>query len=217
MQDLKEFLKQSLNYIATLSVLSQNNQEKCFNNEILEKFIIYLNELKKWNKTYNLTSIEDDVAIIIKHFLDSLLYLCFIPEKQLSIADVGSGAGFPGVPIAIFRPDLKITLIEPSWKKSAFLKNIKNKLELKHVDIIQENAEVIREKFDIVVSRALWSIKDFVEKCSHLIKINGYFLISKSLKINEEMKKLPAYFETETNEFVLPVFNAKRFIVKLKK
>lgn len=97
------------------------------------------------------------------------------------------------------------------------MKNIKNKLELKHVDIIQENAEAIREKFDIVVSRALWSIKDFVEKCSHLIKINGYFLISKSLKINEEMKKLPEYFETEIKEFVLPAFNAKRFIVKLKK
>jgi len=92
-------------------VLSQNNQEKCFNNEILEKFIIYLNELKKWNKTYNLTSIENNVEIIIKHFLDSLLYLCFIPEKQLSIADVGSGAGFPGVPIAIcLRPDLKNSL-----------------------------------------------------------------------------------------------------------
>lgn len=131
MQDLKEFLKQSLHYIATLSVLSQNNQEKCFNNEILEKFIIYLNELKKWNKTYNLTSIEDDVAIIIKHFLDSLLYLCFIPEKQLSIADVGSGAGFPGVPIAIVRPDLKITLIEPSWKKVRFFEKHKKQARTK--------------------------------------------------------------------------------------
>lgn len=202
MSDLKNFLKLHL---------------KLSNDAVSDKFLIYLTELKKWNKTYNLTSIEDEKEIIVKHFLDSILYLSFIPEKSLNIADIGSGAGFPGVPIAIIREDLKISLIEPSWKKCVFLKNIKRKLELSNIEVYQMKAEEVEKKFDIVISRALWSMKEFIEKCKHLLKENGYFLISKSLKLQEELKELPQEYKVQIKEFDLPLINGKRYIVRIEK
>ncbi|MDI6714752.1 MAG: 16S rRNA (guanine(527)-N(7))-methyltransferase RsmG [Thermodesulfovibrio sp.] len=202
MSDLKDFLKLHL---------------KLSDDSVADKFLIYLTELKKWNKNYNLTSIEDEKEIIVKHFLDSLLYLSFIPEKSLNIADIGSGAGFPGVPIAIVREDLKISLIESSWKKCAFLKNIKRKLKLPNIAVYQAKAEEIEAKFDIVVSRALWSMKEFIEKCKNLLEENGYFLISKSLKLQEEIKELPQEYKVQIKEFDLPLINGKRYIVRIEK
>lgn len=204
MENLREFLKAQL-----INILQ--------NASTTDKFLLYLEELKKWNKTYNLTSIKDEKEIIVKHFIDSLLYLCFIPQSLLKIADVGTGAGFPGLPIAVVRSDLNITLIEPSWKKVAFLKNIKRKLGLSNVEITQRRAEEVNEKFDITVSRALWRIKDFVEKCMHLLNEEGYFIISKSSKVEEEIKQLPKSFKTEIKEFTLPFFNAKRYIIKIQR
>lgn len=202
MEDLKTFIKQCLNL----------NDEAA-----VDKFLLYIAELKKWNKAYSLTSIEDEREIVVKHFLDSLLYLYFIPEEPLSIADIGSGAGFPGVPIAIVRADLKVALIEPSWKKCAFLKNIKSKLELTNIEIYKAKAEEVNEKFDIVVSRALWSIKEFVEKCEHLLKKGGCFLISKSLKLQDEIKDLSERYRIQTKEFDLPVVDGKRYIVRIER
>jgi glucose-inhibited division protein B len=202
MNDLKDFLKLYL---------------KLSDDAVSDKFLIYLKELKKWNKTYNLTSIEDEKEIIIKHFLDSLLYLSFITEKSLNIADIGSGAGFPGMPIAIVREDLKISLIEPSWKKCVFLKNIKTKLELPNIEIYQAKSKEVEGKFDIVVSRALWSMKELIENCKHLLKENGYFLISKSLKLQEELKDLPKEYKVKIKEFDLPLINGKRYIVRIEK
>lgn len=202
MNDLKDFLKLYL---------------KLSDDAVSDKFLIYLKELKKWNKTYNLTSIEDEKEIIVKHFLDSLLYLSFITEKSLNIADIGSGAGFPGMPIAIVREDLKISLIEPSWKKCVFLKNIKTKLELPNIEIYQAKAKEVEGKFDIVVSRALWSMKELIENCKHLLEENGFFLISKSLKLQEELKELPRQYRVQIKEFDLPLINGKRYIVRIEK
>jgi 16S rRNA (guanine527-N7)-methyltransferase len=82
----------------------------------INNFITYLSELKKWNKAYNLTGLKKDEDIIIKHFLDSLLYLKAIPHGEITVADVGSGAGFPGIPIKIIRPEIDMYLVEPSRK-----------------------------------------------------------------------------------------------------
>lgn len=219
MQDIKDFFKQSLSkeIVEELCLpINLNNID-----EFIDPFIVFLRELKRWNKAYNLTAIEEEREIVIKHFIDSLLYVYFIKDKSLTIADVGSGAGFPGIPIAIVRPYLKIKLIEPSWKKCAFLKHIKRKLELKNIEIIEAKAEDISEKFDIVVSRALWSIKNFIKNCSHLLKEEGFFLISKSLKSEEELKDLPSKVKIEIKEFTLPqAFDSskklKRFIIKVE-
>lgn len=220
MKELKDFFKKCFsNTLISSLKLPENDRQIEF---LTDKFLFYLSELKKWNKAYNLTSIEDEKEIIVKHFIDSLLYLCFISENSFNIADIGTGAGFPGIPIAIVRPRLKITLIEPSWKKCAFLKNIKRKLELENIEIIKAKAEEIHDKFDIVISRALWSIKDFIKHCNHLLKKEGYFLISKALKIDEEIKDLPERCNIEIKEFELPGINSlqtggKRYIIKIEK
>ncbi|MEM3112747.1 MAG: 16S rRNA (guanine(527)-N(7))-methyltransferase RsmG, partial [Candidatus Anstonellales archaeon] len=101
----------------------------------VELFMTYLAELKKWNRVYNLTGLRTDEDIIIRHFLDSLLYLKAIPEGGLSIADVGSGAGFPGIPIKIMRPDIQLALIESSRKRSAFLRHIIRILRLDKTNV----------------------------------------------------------------------------------
>lgn len=216
MEKIEDFFKKYIQgEIAEALNLTENEI-----NQTISKFVVYLGELQKWNKAYNLTSITDEREIIVKHFIDSLLYLYYIPEKPLKLADIGSGAGFPGIPIAVVRPCLQIKLIEPSWKKSAFLKHVIRKLELKNTEVIQAKAQQIDEKFDIVISRALWSIKDFIENCSHLLKEKGYFIISKALKLQEELKESPSKFHIEIKEFILPEVNvfserAKRAIIKL--
>lgn len=218
MESIEEFFKESVRQ-HDFNTLKIPFKEETLDN-FIAPFMIYLRELQKWNKAYNLTSIDDEREIVIKHFIDSLLYTCFIEERNLTLADVGSGAGFPGIPIAIVRPSLKITLIEPSWKKCAFLKNIKSKLDLKNVEILQGRAEDLDEKFNIIVSRALWRIKDFVKKCSHLVKEGGFFIISKALKMEEEINEIPPNFKIEIKEFELPdpydfAKKSKRFIIKI--
>lgn len=215
MQNIEDILRESFTHEKVKTIGLLNHIE-----EFISPFTVYLMELKRWNRAYNLTSIEDEKEIVIKHFVDSLLYISFVPEEILTVADVGSGAGFPGVPIAIVRPTVEITLIEPSWKKSAFLKNIKYKLKLTNVEILQARAQEVSKKFDIVVSRALWSIKDFIKNCSHLIKEGGFLLISKSVKIDEELKEVGSYAKIEIKDFVLPqppdfLKELKRFIVKI--
>lgn len=220
MQKIEEFLKKCLKE-EIIEVLNISADEKKID-EVADKFILYLKELKKWNKTYNLTSIEDEKQIIVKHFIDSILYLSFIPQKPLKIADIGTGAGFPGVPISLVSPFLKIVLIEPSWKKCAFLKNIKRKLKIENIEIIRAKAEEVHNGFDIITSRALWSIRDFIKNCEPLLKKDGYFLISKSLKFEEEIKELPEAYKAEIKDFELPYLNSsqkggKRYIIKIEK
>lgn len=218
MDKIEVFLKNSLIDVF-FNYLNIEIDEKKIDYAV-DKFLLYLEELKKWNKTYNLTSIKDEGEIIIKHFIDSLFYIYFIPEKPLKIADVGSGAGFPGIAIAIIREYMKISLIETSWKKCAFLKNIKKKLDLDNIEIIQSKAEEVNQKFDIVTIRALWRIKDIIKNCYHLLKEGGYFIVSKSIKLESELKQLDDQMKIELKEFILPRLpdsseGGKRFIIKL--
>lgn len=111
--------------------------------------MIYLNQLKEWNKTTNLTSIVKDEEIVIKHFIDSIAAIKaenFIDGSL--IFDIGSGAGLPGVPLKILRPDLRLVLIEPSNKKSSFLRYIVGLLRLEHVDIFEGSLEKFAENFE---------------------------------------------------------------------
>ncbi|HTZ18640.1 MAG TPA: 16S rRNA (guanine(527)-N(7))-methyltransferase RsmG [Dissulfurispiraceae bacterium] len=160
--------------------------------EVLDQFDIYLRELKKWNKAYNLTAITDDRDIVIKHFLDSLLYLKAIPEGPLTLCDVGTGGGFPGIPIAIVRPDLLITLLEPSRKKIAFLRQLRRLLSLQNIEILGFRAEeLVDSQFDVIVTRATFSISNLLTKAGHVMKAGGVFILNKGPKFEEEVGKLP--------------------------
>ncbi|HAM49168.1 MAG TPA: 16S rRNA (guanine(527)-N(7))-methyltransferase RsmG [Nitrospiraceae bacterium] len=154
-------------------------------------FMAYLTELKKWNKAYNLTSLKTDEDIIIKHFLDSLLYLKALPHGNISVVDVGSGAGFPGIPIKIMRPEIVMYLLEPSRKKTNFLRNIIKVLGLEAIEIMERRIENVEPlAADVAVTRALFDIKEFSEKARPLVKRGGRLILSKGPKVHEELKTI---------------------------
>ncbi len=182
----------------------------------VDRFHSYLQELKKWNRAYNLTALTSSGDIVIKHFLDSLLYLKAIPEGQWNICDVGSGAGFPGLPLAIIRTDVSITLVEPSRKKTAFLRHMKRQLSLAHISVAEARVEDLKDKvFDIAVTRALFSIGDFVKKAGHVVRGGGFFVLSKGPKLEEEREALPASVKCEIIPVFLPLAGLQRNIVKV--
>jgi 16S rRNA (guanine527-N7)-methyltransferase len=189
--------------------------------EQIQNFIFYLGELKKWNKTYNLTAILDDREIIIKHFLDSLLYLKALPQEEIKVADIGSGAGFPGIPIKLLRPEIKMFLIEPSVKKTVFLKHVIWELRLKDISVIQNRIEKVRVNYDIeqhvdvAVTRALFSTEDFLKKTSHIIKKNGLLVLNKGPKFKEEIKELKN-IKSKIITVSLPLTDIKRNIIVLQ-
>ncbi len=154
------------------------------------KFSKLLSELKKWNDHTNLTAIRDDAGIEKKHFLDSLSVIPNIPKEAKTLVDVGTGAGFPGLPIAIECPELAVTLIETSEKKVLFLKHVVAELELHNVTIVNSRAEdagknpEFREKFDVAVARAVAGLPTLSEYLLPLVRVGGMMIAQKS--INEE-------------------------------
>jgi len=163
------------------------------NEDQLKKFEIYLNVLSKWNRAYNLTSIRKKDEIITKHFLDSLTLVKFFERTGINpegkkIADLGSGAGFPGVPLKIYYGDkVDISLIEAVQKKCIFLEMLKKELNIEY-RVICCRAENVEEKFDIVVSRAAGEIFDVLKWGKNLLKKDGFLIVMKGKKIEEEIK-----------------------------
>lgn len=184
---------------------------------IVSKFSTYLIELKKWNRAYNLTALKKDEDIIIKHFLDSLLYLKVIPEGRWNICDIGSGAGFPGIPIAIVRPQFNVALIEPTRKKTAFLRHMKRTLCLDNVEVLESRIEEVQGRlFDIALTRALFSVSDFIKNAQHVLNEQGFFVLSKGPKLEDELKHLPRNVTCEIVKVVLPEISLERSIIKAK-
>lgn len=183
---------------------------------VVARFISYMYELKKWNRAYNLTAIRDSRDIIVKHFLDSLLFLRAVPEGQWNICDAGSGAGFPGLPIATVRADVSVALVEPSRKKAAFLRHMKRILQLDNVSVIESRVEEIKDAiYDIAMTRALFSIGDFIKKAGPLIREGGFLILSKGPKFEEELKDLPAHIRCEIIPVSLPLTVLRRSIIKV--
>jgi 16S rRNA (guanine527-N7)-methyltransferase len=187
----------------------------------ISSFMTYLSELKKWNKVYNLTGLKKDKDIIIKHFFDSLLYLKALPDGEMTVADIGTGAGFPGIPIKIMKPEMEMYLIEPSRKKSAFLRHITRRLELKRIEVIEKSIQEIKVNkelpylIDAAVTRALFSIKDFTKKASLIVKKGGTFILNKGPKVDEELKMLQNG-KYEVLPVNLPFSDIKRYVVTVR-
>ena len=194
--------------------------------EMLNKLDTYYHILKEENNKYNLTRIIEEDAVYLKHFYDSLTITKVIDINNQSICDIGSGAGFPGLVLAICFPNTKLTLIESNGKKCNFLNIVKDKLNLTNVTILNARAEEFsknnREVFDIVTARAVAPLKHLLEYSVPLLKIGGYFITMKANVENEEVNITNYYNKLNIKEVTREVFNLPkedsiRTIIKYQK
>ena len=160
--------------------------------EMKQQFLVYKNLIQEVNQVLNLTAIDDDEGIYLKHFWDSLLISPLI-KNEASVCDVGSGAGFPGIVLAIARPDLEIVCVEPTGKRADFLKRVKVECGLKNITVVNDRAEhyvaIKRESFDVVTARAVAYLDILSELCIPLVKIDGVFIAMKGAKGLEEWQE----------------------------
>lgn len=161
-----------------------------FDEDKLEKLEVYYNLVIEKNQVMNLTTITDKKDFAIKNILDSVLPINLI-KKNASVVDVGTGAGFPAIPLKILRPDLKFTLVDSLNKRITFLKEVIDKLKLKDIIAVHSRAEDFaknnREDFDVCVSRAVAKLNTLCEYCLPLVKVGGVMIAYKSIKADDEI------------------------------
>lgn len=181
--------------------------------QIISKLLIYKELLIKWNNTFNLTSVKN-TEIVTHHFLDCLAVIPFI--KSSTLLDVGTGAGLPGIVIAIVNPDIKVSLIDKVGKKIAFIKRIVAELEIKNIETYHNRVELLtsEEKYDGIISRAFSNMEIFIKSTKHLIKSQGVWYGMKSKKIlDDEMININDSWALEKLD--VPFLKAERYLVKV--
>ena len=218
--DIKEFKEEIEKYLNVLKIELKEKQ--------IKQLYEYMNLLIEWNKNINLTAIVEPKEIILKHFVDSLTISKYITENSILI-DIGTGAGFPGIPLKILRDDIDITLVDSLNKRIKFLNEVINKLNLSNINTIHGRAEEIgrninyRETFDYATSRAVANIATLSEYLIPLIKKNGKCIYMKGPDLEEELEKgkkaisvLGGNLENK-EEFELPYSDIKRTIIIIEK
>lgn len=164
------------------------------NDSQIEKFFKYMKEIIEWNDKVNVTAITDEKMFIVKHFIDSLTVNKYL-ENSKTIIDIGTGAGFPGIPLKIINEEKKFTLIDSVNKKLNVIRDINNKINLSNLEIIHTRAEDLanrkeyREKFDVAITRAVSNLSTILEYMLPFIKIGGYAICMKGPNFKEELSK----------------------------
>lgn len=183
MQNLTSQLKQAL--IDNHIVLTDT---------VIDKAVLFLNLLVKWNKAFNLTALTETHDLIYAHTMDSLIVGPYL--RGDTILDVGTGAGFPGIPLALLYPEKKFTLLDSNSKKTRFLNQVKADLELNNVDIIHARCEKLQveQKFENIISRAFSAIAVMLGHTQHLLALDGQFLAMKGVYPTTELNDLQQNF-----------------------
>lgn len=199
-----------------------------FEKSQIEQFYKYMNLLIEWNEKINLTAIIEPEEIILKHFIDSLT-ICKYIENNATLADVGTGAGFPGIPLKIYRPDIKITLVDSLNKRINFLNEVINNLELKNIVTIHSRVEDFgknknyREKYDYVTARAVANLNTLSEYLVPIVKVNGKAICMKGNDVQDEVDnakhaiKILGGTVEKVDYFNLPNSDISRNIIVVKK
>jgi len=198
------------------------------NEEQANKFYKYMELLLEWNEKMNLTAITEPDEVILKHFIDSITVEKYI-NKEAKIIDVGTGAGFPGIPLSIIRNDLNITLMDSLNKRIRFLDEVIEKNNLINVDTVHSRAEELarntdyREKFDVATSRAVASLNVLLEYMVPFIKVGGYCICMKGSNVDEELDNAKKALDVlnckveKVERFNLPGSDYGRNIIIIKK
>lgn len=201
--------------------------------EQIKKFSRYLELLVQWNQKINLTSLKTPREIIVKHFLDSISCIKiinkYIDTEEISVIDVGAGAGFPGIPIKIICPSVKLSLLEARNKKSMFLEKVTDEMNFQKVKILNGRAEIFgkgadhRERYDIAISRAVARLSVLSEYCLPLVRVGGLFVAQKGRSYKEETDKALKAVQLLGGELIgvenvrIPFINQERYLLVIKK
>jgi 16S rRNA (guanine527-N7)-methyltransferase len=195
--------------------LIQNNL--LFNEPVITKLTDYLLLLEKWSQIYNLTSIRNPNQMIPKHILDSLSISPYLQGTR--ILDVGTGAGLPGIPLALTHPNCHFTLLDSNGKKTRFLTHAIQQLGISNIDVIQKRVEQFRVDicFDTIITRAFTSLTDFLKKTQHLACQTGVFLSMKGQYPAQEIDNLDSNFAiTSIDPIQITGLNEKRHVIVIK-
>ena len=179
------------------------------------KLLNFLGLLEKWNRTYNLTAVRDPEQMVPRHLLDSLTVLPYLQGPR--VLDIGTGAGLPGIPLALARPDLEFTLLDSNAKKTRFATQALHELGLKNVVVVQERVEKFHpeKKFDTLIARAFASIPDMLAASRHLCTPRGRFLVMKGVFPQEELAAVTDGYRAEVKALHIPGLDAARHVVIL--
>ncbi len=181
----------------------------------VERLLDYVDLLARWNHTYNLTAVRDPAEMVTKHVLDSLAVAPHVSGKTL--ADLGSGAGLPGIPLAIAAPERAILLVDSNGKKARFLREAVRRLALARVDVAESRVENVKGSFDAIVARAYASLADMLAAGGHLPAPGGAWLAMKGRFPQDELSAVPAQFVvTDVVSLGVPGLDADRHLVVIK-
>lgn len=217
---MEEFKREFEKYLEKMSI--------SLNKEQYDQFYAYMLLLIEWNEKMNLTAITEPQEIILKHFVDSLTIAKYIEEGK-TIIDMGTGAGFPGIPLKIYRNDVKVVLADSLNKRIKFLNEVIEKLQLKNIETIHCRAEELgknkeyREKFDYATSRAVANLSTLSEYLLPFVKLNGSGIFMKTMEIDEELENAKKAIKIlggrieKVDKFEIPESDLGRSIIIVKK
>lgn len=190
------------------------NNQIFFNDEVETKLITYLDLLHQWNKVFNLTAIRDEHQSVLLHILDSLSIRNYVQGTR--ILDVGSGAGLPGIPLALAFPEKQFVLLDSNNKKTRFLRQVMYELNLKNIEVIHARCQQFQDekRFDTILSRAFASIKVMLDTTHHLLAEHGQFLMMKGVYPEDEIREIPDKFKLlNVHKLEIKGLDAQRHIV----
>jgi 16S rRNA (guanine527-N7)-methyltransferase len=201
----RDTLRQRLR--AGLSVLSVD-----LHSAVVERLLDYLDLLHRWNATYNLSAIRDPAEMVTRHLLDSIAVVPYV--RGATLADLGTGAGLPGIPLALVAPERAVTLVDSNGKKTRFLRAAVRELGLANVRVVEGRVEAATGRFDCVTARAFASLADMLGWGGHLLAPGGRWLALKGRFPQDELASLPPGFAVQAVEpLAVPGLDAERHVV----